>query len=79
MTCPSLDSEAARRLAAALILLAWDQAQGRRCVGIAEERNRQQEEARAFIKGRCECLAFWCELAEVDEGPVRRKVLTGSR
>lgn len=67
-----IDPPAARRLAAAMLLLAFDQAKGRRFVGGRSERDREQREARAFLQGRCSCLAWWCELAEVDQEKIRR-------
>jgi hypothetical protein len=72
-----MDARGARRLAAAVLLLAFDQARGRRFVGKREERDREQQEARAFLKGRCRCLAWWCELAEVDPEKIRRALLGG--
>jgi hypothetical protein len=60
-------------------VLAHDQATGRRFIGKGEERTDEQRQTRAFLEGECECMTWWCELAEVDEGKVRRKAeaLTG--
>lgn len=71
-----MDGRGARRLAAAVLLLAVEQAQGRRYIGKMEEREGEQQEARAFLES--EALTFWCEIAEVDVGKIRRG-LTGSR
>ena len=62
-----------------MLLLAYDQATGRRYVGKREDRDREWQEARAFLGGWCGCLAFWCELAEVDEERIIRRALKGSR
>jgi hypothetical protein len=72
-----MDARGARRLAAAVVLLAVEQARGRRFVGKREEREDERQEARVFLEGRCGCLAWWCELAEVDQEKIRRALLGG--